>query len=133
MKKVLVIFALVMMVAQVAHGWNDNVAITEYSYTIANTTGAPQSFVVPTTSIRPDVDKITGMSIMVHDGTKNSETWATLYDDTDTGMIGEKIGEIEGGEKRGFYQPYVPAKKIFNGVVAWQGANTDLIIYFVRK
>lgn len=108
-------------------------AITEYSYTIRNTSGEAYGFVIPTTSIRPNVDKITGFSVIGLDPV-STENWATLYDDTTLAMSGEKLGEAEAPTGKSVNEDYRDRpKKIANGVVTQQGARTDLIVCFIRQ
>ena len=108
-------------------------AVIEYSYEITNETGYPSSFVIPTTSIRPNVDKITKYEILPIDNEKNSEIYIALFDDTTVAMSGEKLGEKEARDGGSAGERFIRPKKVLNGVVVRQGANTRAIIYFIRE
>ena len=111
------------------------VSRTEYSVNIRNNTGEPLDFLIPTTTIRPKIDKITGYdcSTLAPSGA-NTETWVSMFDSTDSLMTGEVLGEQEGtGGQESIGDRWPRGKKIANGVSIRQGAFTDLIIYFIKE
>lgn len=134
MKRVLgLVVAAVLMASQVCAV--DFTGVNEYSYEIENTSGtSAKTQVVPVTSIRPGVDKITRFEVTALQGLPGAECWGALFDDTTLACTGEKIGEMEAGNGfTAYWLPGVRSKKILNGVVAMQGVRTRLTIYFVSE
>lgn len=131
MKKVFIVFVLILS-AFVMDSYAQEPGDKEYEYTISNPNGTKQTTVIPITSIRPGVDKITAYEVQAK-AEGNSETYIGVYDDTTLACTGEKLGEKEATSKGSAGERFKRGKKIANGVVVIQGANTDAIIYFVRE
>ena len=134
MKRVLGMLAICMFLAVPVFAADELTAMTEYSYEIVNTSGTGAlTSLVPITSIRPVVDKITRFEVTALDGLPGAENWAALFDDTTLACTGEKIGEMEANGGTGHWFSGPRPKKITNGVVAMQGIRTRLTIYFVSE
>jgi opacity protein-like surface antigen len=131
MKKIL--FVAVMLLGLAGFAYADNVvSIDWYSVNIVNNSGDHLVTVIPTTTVRPDVDKLIGYSaIPMTNG--NTETYITVYDGTDKSLSGECLGESEvasGGVDQHFE---MRPKRISLGIVVDQGAYTNVQVYFIRE
>ena len=115
--------------------YSDSTAIQEYEYSIVNDTGVKKTTVIPITSIRPLVDKITGYAVTPNFNGGGSETYIGIYDDTTVACVGEKFGEMETPNATALIagENFMRPKKITNGVVVIQGANTTAIVYFTGE
>ncbi len=137
MKKSILIAILMVFIVSVcglAHA-DQRYSDVIYDYPITNITGEALTTVIPTTSIRPNVDKVVGWSIMpsIAGETVSTESFFGIFDSsasnlTDKEMIWE--AEPDGGSG-GDMWPY--GKKILEGVTTRQGTNTILTVYFSRK
>jgi len=132
MKKLAVVILTLMVLSGVCLA--EETARTVYSYIIVNThaTNALTS-VVPTTSIRPKVDKLIGYMIMPRNAA-GSEGFIGIYDGTDVYLTGESLAENELDTNKGSKGELWPfGKYIADGIVVQQGANTIVQLYFVRE
>ena len=106
----------------------------EYSINIKNKGGEPLTSIIPTTTLRPKIDKLVGYSCIPYDGSLHSEVYIGIFDGTDVQLSGECFGEDEADNDNGGIKDGWPrGKKIVDGVVTRQGANTDLQLYFIRE
>ena len=113
---------------------DDDVAQDVYSVNIKNETGSPITTIIPTITIRPDVDKVWGYDCMtLAEGSENTETFIGIFDGTDAILSGECFGEDEVGVGWASRDRWPRGRKVVNGVVVRQGARTDVQIYFIRK
>ena len=133
MKKVLAVVLGVMLVTGICFA-DDTISKTVYSYGVKNTGAVRQIHIVPTTSIRPKVDKIIGYSIQPLDG-NHAESYIGLFDGTTNSLSGEVFAESESETSvaAGKSELWSYGKNISSGVVLCQGANTQAQIYFVRE
>ena len=148
MRRILLGLMGLFLVCGVCFADGNPTAIMEYEYTIKNDSPIGITTIIPTTSIRPGVDKITAYEVLPYSSstatlpypwTAKSEVVIGLFDATDvvlTANTTEKIGEKEAnnsaspssaGER--FERP----KKVANGVVTTQGAFTSATIFFIRE
>lgn len=130
MKKVLTIMLLGTMVASNCLGQNPT-AVYEYSYCIRNNTPTSKTQVIPVTSIRPKIDKLT--AYVVTPIQSSAESAIAVFDDTTVRCTGEKLGEKESLRGGSAGERFKRPKEIANGVVVHQGAFTDAIIFFIRE
>lgn len=133
MKRILFAMLAVLMFGNIAEG--AMVADTVYEYRIDNATGEAITTVIPTTSIRPDVDKIVGYDCCPYymDPTvANTETFMSVFDGTDKQLSGECFGENEKSTGNSINELFYTPRKIGSGVVVRQGSNTISRVYFIR-
>jgi hypothetical protein len=134
MRKIATVVMALMLMASICYA-DDTISKTVYSYGVKNTsTTLHQTTIVPTTSIRPLVDKIIGYSIMPLNG-NNAESIIGIFDGTDVQLTGEVFAESESEAARaaGKSELWAYGKSIALGIVLRQGANTQAQIYFIRK
>jgi len=131
MRKIAAVVMALMLMAGVCYA-SDTISKTVYSYPVRNMLGIRRISIVPTTSIRPKVDKIIGYSIRSTNGSK-SETYIGIFDGTNNSLSGEVFAESETATTYGMSELWSFGKYIFSGVVLCQGANTQAVIYFVRE
>lgn len=114
-----------------------DVGITEYSIYFRNDTGNLADYLIPVTTVRPEVDKLTGFDCktLAITGTLpgNPETWISIFDSTDSLMTGECFGEFEANALESIHDRWPGGRKIFNGVSMRVGAKTETILHFRRK
>ena len=134
-KGLLIAFGILMAFALVTPCFAEQVADVIYSVNIRNNTGELLDTLIPVTTIRPEVDKLTGYDVMTLAPTgANTETWISIFDSTDSLLTGECFGEQEGtGGPESIGDRWPRGKRIFNGIAIRQGAYTDVQIYFRRK
>jgi len=104
-----------------------------YSIELKNSTGVRQISVIPTTSIRPLIDKLIGYDVLPLAMTRGAECYISIMDDTDKSLDGEVFAESEAQANFGKGEMWTNAKYINDGIVVTQGANTQVQIYFVRE
>jgi len=102
-----------------------------YSVRIENVTGDRQTTIIPTTTIRPGVDKLVGWSIMPYFLSGNYESYLTIVDSTDAQLNDEVFDEVEAMSGAGAVYWDNP-RWIENGVVVSQGSNTTVQIHFIK-
>lgn len=130
MRKIAVI-ALILCVASVAYAATESRQV--YDYVVKTTSGVYETHVIPTTSIRPKVDKLVGYSIMRNtENTRASECVIGVYDGTDVYLTGECFGEAESIDESTNGELWASPKSVENGVVIRQGPNTIARVYFIR-
>jgi len=134
MKKGFMILGAILVFSMMTMCFADTgtVAITGYSVYFRNTTGEPADYIVPTTTIRPNVDKITGYDFKTLATGGNPETWVSIFDSTDALMTGECFGEFEADGKESISDRWPRGRNIFNGISIRVGAVTEGHIYFRR-
>ena len=132
MKKFVAVVLVVMMMAGIVFA-DDTMSKRVYSMEIANTLGIPKQSVVPTTSIRPKVDKLIGYSVFAIDNTLPSECFVAIFDQTGTATWGECLAESEAGTLKYINELWPFGKWIEDGVVVTQGANTKVVVFFVKE
>jgi len=134
MRKILGVLVLAVLFVSLAFADGNPTAITEYSYEILNNSGTDAlTRIIPTTSIRPGIDKIVAFEVTALPGLPGAECWAALFDDTTIAATGEKLGEKEAANGYTATERFPRPKMIANGVVSMQGVHTRLTIYFVRE
>lgn len=132
MRKILAVVLAVMFMASVCFA-SDTISKRVYSIKYENTHGSnAQTSIVPTTSIRPKVDKLIGYSIMPRNGA-GAECFIGIFDGTDVLLTGECLAEAESDNLKGRNELWPYGKWIEDGVVVQQGANTIVQIFFVRE
>lgn len=136
----IIVFSLLVIFALTTACFGDDVAQQEYHVNIRNTTGGALASIIPITTIRPKIDKLVGYVAMpINNGTNadgdkiNTETFVALFDGTSVAMSGECFGEEEARGSESVGERWARGRWIVNGVVVWQGANTDMNIYFIRR
>jgi len=122
MIKGLIVGLMVLMISVVCFAEGQWQGQTVYSYGIKNVTGDPMTTVIPTTSIRPGVDKLIGYSCLPAGNIGNTESFIGIFDGTDKQLDGEVFDEAEGDTKNGVNDMWIKPKKIANGVVVRQGS-----------
>ncbi len=135
-KGVLIAIGLLFLCSLVTACYGDdvNVADTRYSVNLRNNTGSHADFLIPTTTIRPGIDKLTGYDCFtIVESGGNTETWISIFDATDSLMTGECFGEQESSDINSIHDRWVRGLKIFNGIAVRLGAFTEAQIYFRRK
>jgi hypothetical protein len=127
MKKVLAVLACLFISASAYATEIDGNAWE--TYTVDNTTGEYQVTNISVTELYPGSDRIIGFSVMGY-SSSNSENVAAIYDalTTSTNMFGET--EAITDSINGMWFPY--PRNIDRGVRCVQGANTRVVIYYVR-
>lgn len=130
MKRLLSVLAVLLFVSGIVFG--DTVSKKVYSFGILNKGGPNKITVIPTTSIRPGVDKIIGYSVMPA-VPGPAELYIGIFDQTNKWLSGEVIAENEANTPWGTGELWPFGKWIFNGVVVNQGANTQVQIYFISE
>ena len=111
---------------------SDTISKDVYSYGLKNNTGVALTTIIPVTSIRPNVDKIIGYSVMPID--KNTaECYIGIFDGTDVLLTGEVFAENEAPQGSGVAELWEYGKSISLGVVVRQGAKTQVQVYFVKE
>ena len=106
---------------------------TVYSVNILNDSGGPLTYIIPTTTIRPLIDKLKGYVCMPYGSGPNTEVYIGIFDGTDAILSGECFGEDEAPNGNTAKDTWIRGRKISNGVVVRVGANTDTQIFFVRE
>jgi len=106
---------------------------TVYDYTIVTTNGDYTTTVIPTTSIRPGVDKVVGYSIMRNtNNTLSSECVIAVYDSQDSTLTGEQYGECEAIDETTNGELFLKPRTVTEGVTVRQGPNTIAKVLFIR-
>ena len=132
MRKEMVI-ALGLLIFWVAVCFADTVAITEYSVYFRNNTATHVDYLVPVTTVRPEVDKLTGYDFKtLVTGGANPETWVSIFDSTDSLMTGECFAEAEADGKESIHDNWEKGRNIFNGIALRVGAFTEGLLHFRR-
>ena len=132
MRKIATVVMALMLMASICYA-DDTISKTVYSYPIKNTSGVRQVTVIPTTSIRPLVDKVIGYSILPYNGALAAECYIGIFDETTPSLAGEIFAENEAEQRFGSSVLWSFGKYINSGVSVSQGANTWAIVYFIRK
>ncbi len=132
MKKI-VLLACCLLFANLTFADTGAVGETVYSYYLRNNTASSKNFLIPTTSIRPGIDKLKGYDARMINGAASAEIWISIFDATDSTMSGECLGEREANDKESIHDYWIAAKKISNGVAVTLGAYTEAQIYFVKE
>ena len=111
---------------------------TVYSLEIKNVSGERLTYVIPTTTIRPGIDKLYGYRIMpagvspiLHGN--STESYVGIFDGTTVELNGECFDENEANDTGACGEVWPRGKKIVYGVVTNQGTNTILQVYWIRK
>ena len=134
MRKIIV-FSLLVIFALATTGLADtgNVAITEYSIYFRNNTATHADYLVPTTTVRPNVDKITGYNFKtLATAGANPETWVSIFDSTNSLMTGECFGEFEANGSESIHDKWPRGRNIFNGIALRVGSFTEGLLHFRR-
>lgn len=133
MKKFLVM--VLMLVGISGSIWASNVTLEGNqvkTYVIDNTTGQYADTSVSVTTIYPGMDKILGFEIMPI--STNSENVVAVHDAVSGDTLGNTnlFGEAECAPESfdGLWFPY--PREISSGVTVRQGAQTRVILYYVR-
>lgn len=135
-KGILIAFGLLIVFSLVTACFADdvNVADTRLSVNLRNNTATNADFLIPVTTIRPGVSKLTGYDCFTLAGAgESTETWISLFDSTDSTMSGESYSEKESNDNRSIHDEWIRGLKIFNGVAVRLGAYTEAQIYFRNK
>lgn len=131
MKRIALSMLVLMLMVGVCFA-SDTISKDVYSYGVKNTTGVAQTTIIPTTSIRPGVDKVIGYSVTPLN--KNTaECYIGVFDGTDVLLTGEVFAENEAAQGAGVAELWEFGKSISLGVVLRQGANTQAQVYFVKE
>jgi hypothetical protein len=125
MKRWLIVFAF-LLVASSAFALDSS--DLWYTYEINNTSGSYVTTLIPTTSIRPNVDKIVGWTIQGL--SLSSENFIAVYDADSNGLHGECLGESESLPESVDGRWFTTPRKITTGVAVRQGPNTKVFVYF---
>ena len=132
MKKLLVAVAFMLFFASLVYAEGNPTAVNEYNFEIKNNTGNGKLTVIPTTIIRPKVDKITAYSVMPL-WTNTCENYVAVYDSATVNTAVEVLGERENVANTGDGERFSRPRKIVNGIVVIQGAYTVVHIHFISE
>lgn len=136
MKKVAVVMLIVLCFGGISFAQSgDTHSQVVYTYQTINSGGTYLTTNVPTTSIRPKVDKLVGCSVQIYNAAKSMEGIAALYDSTSSDLSGEVMNESEASSANSveWVEPYLFPRYITDGVTVRQGPNTIVTIYFIRN
>lgn len=129
-------FMVLLLAANLGYCEGDTISMTIYEYRIVNTSGVALTTAIPTTAIRPVVDKLVGYRIL-QANSGATDGYCGLYDGTDYAStdftLGECFGESETTTGYSDGEEWFCPKKIASGVIVQQGANTIVIVYFIRS
>lgn len=126
-----VLICLVLVILPIANTDSAQIVTQHWkTYTIDNKAGGRLTTYISTSSIRPNVDKILGFSIIGIETTNSQELIAFFYDATTGQPLNTILGELETIQEstNGIWFPY--SRKLENGLTVMQGAYTTVIIYY---
>jgi hypothetical protein len=121
-----------LLVSGMAFGSDASTSKQVYSFGLINSGASRMITIIPTTSIRPGTDKIIGYSIMPAKAGA-SELYVAIFDQTTNWLSGEVFAENEVLTPYGAGELWPYGKKIVQGVVVSQGANTQIQVYFISE
>ena len=107
-------------------------SFTEYSIYFRNDSGDHADYLVPVTTVRPGVDKITGYNFKTLAIVSSPETWVSMFDSTDSLMTGECFGEFEANGAESIHDKWPRGRTIVNGIALRVGAMTEGVLHFRR-
>ena len=133
MKKILLGFLMCLVLAVNCFAAEDIPQIV-YSVYLRNDTADFADYLIPTTTIRPKVDKLWGYDCRtLAIAGKHTETWLSIFDGTDAIMTGECFSEREANGNESINDNWPRGKKIVNGIHVRIGAKSEAQIYYIRK